>query len=135
MDRSQLRYLLSLAAIMVGSVGLCIAAESAGGADSAVSEWYKPLRELGVAGIFIAYLIYDRHEERKRKDSENERWKTMDQTLLDEVRESTAAKIELVAALKELRASHENMGGELQRLVTVTTTGNDFRRRTTDSEK
>jgi hypothetical protein len=133
-ERFQVRYTLIGVLVFICSIGFCISAESIGAATGVASEWYQPLRDLGVAGIFIAYLIYDRHEERKRKDVENKRWEKVDDRLLVTVENDAAAKMELAGALKELRTSNENMCNEIQRMVTIASTGNDHRRRASDKE-
>jgi hypothetical protein len=99
-----------------------------------VSVWYKPLIDLGIAGSFIAYLIYDRHIERNRKDKENDRWNRMENVLLELVGSTTKVIIEATIELKEQRASYNNLCAEVQRLITVLSTGSDHRRRATDHE-
>lgn len=128
-----MRFVFAVLCLGLCTLNVCYAAEAASlpGAEG-VSLWYKSLIDLGIAGSFIGYLIYDRHVERGRKDKENERWISMDAALIGMVKESTAVNMEMTAALKELRKSNEGVCGEMQRMVTISSTGSDYRRRAAD---
>ena len=128
-----MRFAFVLFGLCCCSLSVCLAVDaSTAGAESL--PWYRPILDMGVAGSFIVYLIYDRHVERNRKDEENARWVKMDQTLLDMVAKATEANMEMAAALRELRTSDRDLCCEIQRLVTVMSTGRDYRRRAEDEE-
>lgn len=125
-----MRALFAMIAVALCTVSV-FAADAATASDAGI--WYKPLLDLGVAGSFIVYLIYDRHVERNRKDKENDRWNKMESILMEMVASTTKVNMETTIAVKELRTSNEDLCTEVQRLVTIASTGNDYRRRMTDS--
>jgi hypothetical protein len=128
-----LRYVFAIAWIILWMIGIAMATEAAPMVAEG-SAWYKPILDLGIAGTFIAYLIYDRQVELRRKNQENDRWIRLDQQLIDMVEKNTAANMEIAAALKELRASNESLRSNMERVVTVVATGTDHRRRLTDDD-
>lgn len=130
-----MRYVFAVACCILLFLGVGLAVEGGQTGDGdMLGTWYKPIFDMGIAGTFIGYLIYDRHLARKDKKEENARWVRMDETLISLVKEGTASNIDLASALREARASSDELICNVQRLATVVSTGNAHSRRVTDKE-
>lgn len=65
------------------------------------------LLKLGIAGLFVLYLIMSGREKDKRYDKLSDKFYTLQETRAIELSKDTEARIEAAAAMKQLASSIE----------------------------
>ncbi|MCD8349897.1 MAG: hypothetical protein LUC93_04715 [Planctomycetaceae bacterium] len=77
------------------------------------------LSEFGLLGAVIAALIWDRKEERKKREDDGKRWYDLDQKLIELVEKTITALTNNTSETTELRQDFSEIKTELRHIQTT----------------